>query len=824
MNAHSALRALRRDPIYVWSSILTLAVGLAAAIVAALYIADELSFDRFVPNHQQIAVVVTKLNAPGQARISMDDSPGMLAALLKADVPGIADASRLAYDDLSVRHGDIEAREASAWVDPNFFDLLRLPQFEGDARLAMRFPDGAVLTESLARKYFGASRALGSSIQIDGTQVFQVRAVIKDPPANSHLAQLGIFLSGRSAASPLTKGQPGFYNAVVDLKPATKVRFVRERTYLRLAPGFDLESLDRAMERWSLAHVQQLKLPPDAKARFVPVPLDRLHTYPFKGASLGASDLHADLGSLADFGVLGALILLLAVTNFVNLGTARSANRAREVGVRKAAGASQTDLVRMFLGETLVQVVIATVLATSLVEMSLPFLNAFLMKDMTFDYCRDPAVAASLLATILVVTPLSGAYPAFVLSSFGPAASLRSSGTSTGGSSVVRNGLVAFQFSVLMVLLLGAAVVWLQARFATNEGLRLDKDGVLLVHTTPCRGGFAEEVRRLPGVRSAGCASQAMLGVEDFNPLVTDAALKITGHPTATVALGLADFDVFQTLGIAPLAGRSFLTSHRTADELPAERPGHRHGSTVLNESAVRLLGFAHPAEIVGRTVLAPVSGGGADAWQVIGVVPDFTLDLRSAAVKPTAYIIDPGYPFEQALTIRLDRLRIPETLGAIDRTWKATGHLGAPRRQFLDDYVQRLYVVTTRQGALVSALCLVATVLACAGLLALSSYTAQRRTKEIGIRKAMGASARDIVQILLLQFARPIGIGILIGTPIAYLAARHWLDGFTYHVELQPWLFAAAASVALTIGLGAGAFHALAVARARPVDALRYE
>ena len=825
MSLHAALRSLRRDPLYVASGILALAIGLAAAIFATLYVRDELSFDRFIPGHDRIAVLVSDVSTPGQADITTDSSAGALAAMLKAEVPGLGGASRLAYDNVSVRQGDVEARESAAWVDPDFFDVLRLPRLAGDPSLAMHAPDGAVLSRSLADKYFPHGKALGASIQIDGGRTAQVMAVIQDIPAASHLAGLGLFLPARSPLSPLSRQQPGlFFNAVVDLKPQPQVRFIRERTYVRLAPGFSLGGVGKALAMFARKHARQTAPVPGARVRFSLAPLTQLHTYPFKGANIGASDLHTDLASLADLGVLGALILLLAVTHFVNLATARGRAGRREVGVRKAAGASQVDLVLLFLGETLVQALIAMALAVSIIELSLPWLNAFLIKDLAFPYWRDPAIAAALLGMVLGLTLLAGAYPAFVLAAFRPAQALRGAGAAEGGSARVRHGLVAFQFAVLLVLLLGAAVVWAQARFATTEGLRMDKDGVLVVHATPCRGAFAEEVHRLAGVKNSGCGQRAMLGLDDFDPVVTDAALRLHGHPTATVALGMADFGLFQTLGVAPVAGRLFQDSHRATDELPPYHGQARRAGTILNESAARGLGFAHPAEVVGRVVEAPRPVGSPDQWTVVGVVPDFTLDLRSAAVKPTAYIIDPGYPFEQVLAIRLDGRRIPETLAAIDRLWAQTGHAGAPRRQFLDDYVQRLYVVTTRQAILVSALCVIATALACAGLLALSAYTAQRRTKEIGVRKAMGASASDIVRLLLIQFSRPVGLGILAGSPIAYLAARHWLEGFTYHIALQPWLFAAAAAVALVIGLGAGAFHALAVARARPVDALRYE
>jgi putative ABC transport system permease protein len=819
-----------RNRLYAAISLVGLALGLAVALFTGLYIRDELSFDRFIPSHDRAYVLTSTLKVPGQGDVTTDYAPAWMADDLRLAFPQATAVARLAYGQGDLRAGGVETREDIAWVDPAFFDILPLPALAGDPRRAMDDPGNVVISRAAARKYFGQDAPIGEILELDRAHPLRVAAVIADLPAETHLTQQ-VFASGRAAFSPLARlgqarGGKKFASFLMTERPGQQpnVRFeyVRLRTYLRLDDAAGVQVVSRGLTDFARDIGPLKDQPPKATMELALAPLSALHLQAFKGANLGVGEPHGSVGALYGLGATAGLVLALAVINFVNLTTARAGRRAVEVGVRKVAGAQRRHLMAQFLGEACLYAAAAMVLAVALVEMLLPALNGFLMRGMTFAYWRDPALLAGLAVATVALGAAAGAYPAFVLSGFRPAVVLKGGPMETGGSGLVRQGLVIAQFVVLIVLILAVAVIWRQTRYAMNEGLRLDKDQVLVVHATPCRGAFLTEVARLPGVRAAACSSRGMLGLDDFDPTKFVMDAQTPGGPVAHVDLGLADFGLFELYGVKPLAGRLFARG-LPGDELALPgADGLQHGSVIVNAAAARKLGFARPQDAVGRRV---VLGPGAGDFEVVGVVPDFTLDLLNATVKPTAYQVNFAlYPADQVLSVKLDGAAAPETLGAIDRLWKATGRAGPIRRQFLDDYVQRLYVGTVRQAFLVSVLCGLALFLAGLGLLGLAAFTAERRTKEIGVRKAMGASTRDILALLIWQFTRPVLVAWVIAWPIGWWAMSRWLDGFAYRIALSPWMFVAAGLAALAIAWATVGSHAWAIARRKPVAALRYE
>ncbi len=825
-----AFRNLARNRIYSAISVGGLALGLAAVILAALYISDELNFDRFVPGHQDVYVVTSKLRMPNQSDIAMDYAPSQVADWLKQRFPRVA-VARLAYDQVTVGRGALQAREDVAWVDPAFFAIMPLPALAGKLRDSMQAPDAVVITRSLARKYFGRDAPVGGVLTFDRDHPLRVAAVVDDLPIETHLTQR-IFASGNSAFSPLSRmarQQPrrGFTSilntALPDQEPSYRTEYVRLRLYLRAPDSRTASVVAADLAAFGPRNISQMHdLPRGSALAFSLVPVTALHLQAFQGVNLGVNELRSSPASLQALAVIAALILALAVINFVNLTTALAAQRAVEIGVRKASGAQRSQLIGQFIGEALIYVTTAMVIAVALVELSLPAMNALLLRGMSFPYWRQPEVLVTLLAGTLVLAVLAGAYPAFVLASFRPAVVLKGGPIEAAGPGAVRRALVIFQFAVLVGMLIAVAVIWRQTRFAMNEGLRLDKDQVLVVYATPCRGAFEDEVRRLPGVRAAACSSQSMLGLDGFDPtkFVMNAS-RPGGSPIQT-DLGLADFGMFELYGIHPVAGRTF-SSSRPGDSLPPQHfPDLQHGPIVINQAAARRLGFRNAADAMNRTISV---GPGYGDFIVVGVVPDFTLDLLNATVKPTVFMVDfLNYPAGQVLNVKLVGRDVPQTLAAIDQAWRRTGQPGAIRRQFLDAYLQQVYLGAIRQGYLATALAGVALCLACFGLLGLAAITTARRTKEIGVRKAMGASTLDVVRLLLWQFTQPVLWANLIAWPAAWWAMDRWLHGFAYRVDLPPWLFLAATAAAVIIAWATVSTHAFLVARARPVLALRYE
>lgn len=825
----TALRNLARNRLQASIAILGLTIGFAAAMLTALFARNELSFDRFIPGADRAYIVSSTLKTPGQPDIVMDYAPPQIAAWLRLDFPEAKAVARLAYDRVNIRHGRVEASEDIAWVDPEFFDILPLPTVEGDPRRGLEAPEGAVITRTAARRYFGDTNPIGQMLTIDRGHSLTVAAVIADLPAESHLTHQ-IFASSRSPYSIFSRQKEMSYKqpfmnflGTILPEPGPGFRYdpVRARVYVRLDRPANAERLAAGLPALMRRHAAELELAGGAKPSLELVPVRRLHLHAFRGANLGATDARGSLVTLAALGGIAALIVTLAIINFVNLTTARAGQRAVEVGVRKTAGARQGQLIVQFIGEAVLQAVVAMVLAIALTELLLPALNAFLSRQIDFSYWRDPRLLPLLVGSTVLIGVAAGAYPAFVLASLRPAVVLKGGPLGGVGSSLLRQGLVVFQFAVLVSLLLAVTVVWRQTIFAMSEGLGMDKAQTLAVYATPCRGAFADEVRRLPGVKGAVCSSRELLGLDDFAPLANDSYMTIPGRETVMMGLGLVDFGFFELYGIKPVAGRLFDRAH-PGDQLPEMGPNvTRHGAFVINEAGARRLGFARPGDAIGAKL--PMFRN--DTYEIVGVVPDFTLDSQNAEVKPRAYLIDfESYPRDQVLSVKLDGRAVVPTLAAIDATWKRTARPGAIRREFLDDYVQRLYVSTLRQGFLVTVLCGVAVLLAAIGLLGLAAFTAERRTKEIGIRKAMGASTGDVLKLLLWGFTKPVLLANLIAWPLGWWLMGRWLMGFTYRIPLTFDVFVFAAGTSLAIAWITVLSHALAVARAKPVRALRYE
>jgi putative ABC transport system permease protein len=504
----------------------------------------------------------------------------------------------------------------------------------------------------------------------------------------------------------------------------------------------------------------------------------------------------------------------------VNLTTARATRRAIEVGIRKASGASRTDLVIQFIGESMIYVALSMVLALALVEVLMPQFNAFLGRTILFDYWRNPDLAAGIAGAVLVVGTLAGVYPAVVLSAFPPAWVLSSRSGGPIGSQGFREALVILQFAILIGLTVSTGILYRQTNFATHDSLRLDKDQVLLIRGT-CAKAFKDEVRALPGVRSASCSLVAPL----LNPVVIPTRL----HSGQSLSIHESAIDIgfLELYGFKPLAGRFFSAAH--AQDVPPEDPKlPLRLPVVINETARRQLGYASPASAIGQrvplTLLRSLDDNLIDEYpaEIIGVVADFPMGSIRESIGPTVFYVQPS--LFQLMSVKLSGRQIPETLASIDLLWK---RLGSPRPVswfFFDQQVEDTYRDMIRQQQLMTALESVALLIACLGLFGIAAFSSERRTKEIGIRKVMGAETRDIMRMLLWQFTKPVLYGSLTAWPVTAFIMNRWLQGFAYHVPLDPWLFIATTILTLIVALATVSAHCWPVARAKPAAALRYE
>jgi putative ABC transport system permease protein len=807
----AALRNLVRNRLYIGITVGGLSIGFAAAILIGLFVRDELTHEHFLPGYEHTFLLSETLHIGGQAPIVTPTSQPALAAALSLDFPAVRAVARLMPTETSLRQGDFEAPEKVYWVDPSFFSVLPLPVVAGDPATALATPDGIVLTRSIARKYFHVDDPLGRVIEIDRKHPMRVTAIIEDLPANTHL-DLQIIGSGLASFSDL---------AAFTANPASFGDSDAAYTYVRVDPAASVDGLQKRIPDFVKRHLSGLlagRVGVDMRL----IPLPEVHLTPFTQRIMRPAGDRATIYALA---VVGVLVLVVASINFVNLMTARAGRRAVEVGVRKSAGATRANLIAQFMGESMLYAALGMLGALVLAELLLPALNAFLTRSMTLHYWSDGPLAASLLGLTVVLGALAGAYPALVLSAFSPAVVLKSSSVPASGSGRVRQVLVMLQFAILIGLIVSTAVVYRQVQFANKEGLRLDTEQVLLVATS-CGRALRDQVAALPGVRAAACSqSHALNFVEGNYPFILQDGTRLF---LTSASIG---FGFLELYGQKPLAGRFFSEDH-PGDALPPDffndwtrlrqpnlTPGQAPvGRLVLNESAARKAGFRTPAEAVGKTIF----GYGYRPIEIIGVVRDFAVDSIHKLISPAVYgIYEPSFEY---LSVKLNGRQIPETLAAIDRLWGPLGDPKPIKRFFLDERLQTLYLDITRRALVFAIIAGVAVFVACLGLFGLAAFTAERRTKEIGIRKAMGASSGAIMRLLMWQFSKPVLIANVLAWPIAAYAMLHWLEGFAYHVDLEPIIFVGASVLALVIALLTVTVHTVIVARANPAASLRYE
>jgi putative ABC transport system permease protein len=807
----AALRNLTRNKLVSIINIGGLAVGFAAAILIGLYLRYQWSYESFLPGHEQVYRLSLTINRPGTTPDIHEGADFFMSERLELDYPEVEMSARIVGDFPSVRRGNLEFQENVFSADADFFRMMPFPALAGDLSTALDSPDGLVITRAIAQKYFGGENPIGQALELNRNETLRVRAVIEDLPGNTHF-NFRMVASGKAKFSSLA--------SVESLRNQPGVFIPNAQTFFRLREGETAAHIEADGANFLERHYQQQL---GTSARLDIYPLTRVHLSP---RGRWPNPTNVDPRTLLTLGLVGVLVILIAAINFVNLMTARATQRAVEVGVRKSAGARRSQLIAQFLGEALIHVLVAVLVAAALVELALPAFNAMIsVKDemyqpatVTFQYWREPMLAGALLLGALLVGLLAGAYPAFVMSAMRPANALHGSFIAS-GTSRVRQWLVVTQLAILIALLVATAVIHRQTSFALKEALRISADQVLLVFASqgPPSEAFKEAIGRIPGVSGVTAATGAPTNYETFS-----ADFGHAGAAPVTMRFSAVDFNFFEFFRLPPLAGRLPSRDHGT--DLFVFGDGNRHLSVWINEAAMRALGIASPAAAIGETLTPywPPQNKPPASITIAGVMPDFPVDSIRGPIQPAVFVVDP--PFARITSIRLRGEQIPETIVAIDEVWKRLGEPRPISRIFLDHYYQRMYTDIIQQRSVLGSLCGVAVFLACLGLFGLSIYTAQRRTREIGIRKVMGASTGDIMRLLLWAFTKPVLWASLLAWPVAAWLMNRWLEGFAYRVQLGWWWLPVSSLSALSIALLTVSAHSYAVARRQPAGALRYE
>lgn len=815
----AAIRNLLRNRAYTLINLFGLSLGFTAAVLIALYASDELSYDRFIPNHERIYLVGEIIEPPGRGTMRLSVSSTTDAEALQLAFPEIEAATRLMPNGvrLYAKHDNEGMKLATYWADPNFFDVFPVPAVAGNLADALSKPDGMVLTRKAARQLLGREDVIGETIRVGEGTIMRVAAVIEDLPSNSHL-NCEVFLPGIVSFSALS-------TLTADQKRPGGLRSENAFTYIRLRAGASVDAIRSRLRAFTDSHVPGAVNGTTIASSytFTLTPIADIHLQP---RSIGEMKPAADIRVLHALIGVALLILIVACGNFVSMMTARATRRAIEVGVRKAVGATRHQIMIQFAGECLFYAVLALVPAVIAVDLVLPAFNGFLKREIAFDYLADPTLGLGLIGLALFTGLAAGAYPAFYLSRFKPNVVLKGA-TLLPYASRVRQLLVVLQFAVLIALLVATFTVNRQVRYAIEDRLRLPTDQVFLADSAGgCPPAFADAAAHLQGVKAAGCASDSALG---FSHSTANFISPRDGRNVAARAAPV-DYAFFDVFGIEPLAGRLLSARFGQDEMLRLDNSAPANPTLVINEAATRALGYSSPGDAVGEFArwgrITLVDGRlqvvDLASSKIAGVVPDFSIRSVRDVIEPTAYYVDPA--MFTRLVLRFDGGSVREALHSLENLWaqqQSSSRLGG---MFLDQYVNALYADVVTQLTIFSAFSAVAVVLSALGLLGLAIFTAERRTKEIGLRKVMGARRTDILLFLGWQFARPVLWANLIAWPCAYLVMQRWLQGFAYHIDMGLLTFVIAGTLALVIALATVAGHAALVARAKPVEALRYE
>jgi putative ABC transport system permease protein len=780
-----ALRNIRKNKGLSAINIFGLAFGLACCLLLSLWIRDEFRYDRFHKKADRIyRLEYSELKEGREVRFARTSAPA--APALLAEFPEIERAVRLGRNDFQVVCQGRQFHETVFFADPAIFEIFSFVFVQGDLKTALAAPANLVISETTGRKYFGEENPVGKTLTLRDYRDFKVAGVFKDIPRDSHLHF--DFLGQFAAYAGRTQMQWGVYNYW---------------TYLLASPGFEEAAFLRKLPAFVKKH--QPYLSPDLDFRYLVRPLTRIHLY---GDARGEIEANGHIGTVYIFAAIVLFILFVAGSNYVNFATAQYAARRREVGIRKAVGASRGQIAVQFLRESILLAVIALFLAFLITGLSIPAFSAVTGKDFTPNIVLDPGVAAGALGLGVLAGFLAGLYPALFLSSAPPAQILRGLFLGRPKGAAVRNVLVIVQFSISVVFLVGTFVITRQMNFVRTTPLGLSKENVLTIAVDDATAlaeieAVKAEMGRVPGVVSISAGSFKP-GPNVWRQNYWHEGMSENEYPT--LAWMSVDDGYLKTLGIELAAGRDFSPKF----------PSDKGQAYLLNEAAVRELGWTSPESALGRAFRI------VDKGTIIGVVKNFHCDSLHNEIEPLAlYFYPPGFEY---LYVRLRPEHLADTLAALKATWQNLAPSQDFAFSFLDEEFDRLYRAEIRLRKIFSAVTGAALFIAGLGLLGLAALTARYRTKEIGVRKTLGASTGRIVAHLTRRFVRWVLVANLMAWPVAYYVMNRWLRNFAYRTTLSPWLFFAAGGLALVLAFLAVGWQSIRAARANPAESLRYE
>jgi len=798
-----ALRNLLRNKTFSAINIFGLAIGIATCMIIMLFIQNELGYDGYNKKADRMVRVVFRGSIQGEKMKEAMVMPPT-AQTLKSDYPEVLEATRLRkYGYPRVTYGDKTFKEnAFAYADSNFFQVFTLPLISGDIKTALLEPNTIVISETVAQKYFGNEDPMGKLLNFkDWNKSFKITGVMRKMPVNSHF-HFDIFAS--MVSLPESK-EPSWMTS-------------EYYTYLVLPEGYDYKKLEA-----KLPQVVEKYMGPQLQNAFGM----SLSEFQKKGNSLGLflqplkdihlrSDLNLELEPGSDiryvyiFGAIALFMLLIACINFMNLSTAGASKRAREVGIRKVLGSLKLELVRQFLVESILLTAFALLLAIALVYWILPFFNQLSGKNLSLDLFNHPWLLPLLLLFGLLTGVLAGSYPAFFLSSFNPIAVLKGRFTSSKKSIGLRSGLVVFQFFISITLIVGTTVVYKQLAYIQNKKLGYDKDQVMIVEESYWLGknqeAFRQKLLQDPRVVSVSGSGYLPAGPSNNNNFMV-----YPDNNSSQLVKTLrydVDYNYLPTLGIQIADGRNF-----------SKEFGTDSSAIIINEATARAFGWEKNA--LGHLLTRQENDGSKLTFHIIGIVKDFHFKSLHERISPLVMVMTNN---SDNIIVKTKTKDIAGLLTAMKKNWTDLKAEAPFRYTFLDERFNNTYQSEQKIGIILGVFAGLTIFVACLGLFGLVTFTAEQRTKEIGIRKVLGATVSSIVSLLSKDFLKLVFIAFIIASPIAWFIMNKWLQDFAYRIDISWWIFLIAASLAILITIITISFKAIKAAIDNPVNSLRSE
>jgi putative ABC transport system permease protein len=803
----TAIRNLYKNKGFSAINIIGLACGLATCLLIILYVADELNYDHYNKKLSQIYRVDADIQFGGH-HFDLASSPDPLGAALKSNFPQVKQYVRLRdHGGFLVKKGNQNIQEDRVILsDSTLFDVFTLPMLAGDVHTALVNPNSVVLTESMVKKYFPKTETtdvIGKTLTVNDTSLYKITGVVKDVPKESHF-HYDFFVSIYGQLSPY------------EINQWTSNNF---NTYIILDKNANSKKFASQLDDFVMKYVEPLfKTMNITKEEFKKqgnylhynlIPLSRIHLYSHKDSELEAN---GNIQYVYIFSVIAFFILLIACVNFMNLSTARSSGRAKEVGVRKVLGSLRKNLITQFLTESMLISFISMILALAIAALLLPYFNTLSGKELTTQAFFSSWLLPSLLLLVIIVGLLAGIYPAFYLSSFKPVAVLKgkiAAGFKTGW---LRSGLVVFQFAISIFLIIGTLVIYSQLNYIHNKNIGYDRGHVLIIKNTDALGNeakvFKDEVLKLSGVQNA-----TMTGFLPTAGWRSDSPLFPTPTTDTKNAISTQiwriDENYIPTLGMKMEQGRNF------SKDFPTDSSG-----IIINEAFAKLIGFR---DAVNKPLYYMNNFPSTDftKYHVIGVVRDFNFNSLHDVVTPLVFLLQPQ---NGSIAFSVNTANIGNLISSIQQIYKRAAPGQPFRYSFMDADFNKTYQAEQKMVGLSITFSILAILIACLGLFGLITYAATQRTKEIGIRKVLGASISNVVTMLSKDFLKLVLIAALIAFPVGWWAMNKWLQSFAYRIHVSWWIFLVAGITAILIALITVSFQAIKAAVANPVESLRTE